>query len=291
MTEGARGWTRRSRHLKTLGTPTRRGAARSGPARAAGAGAGGSGRRTEPTEARTACPCSGAINATSGERAWTLSTPGRPRRPAAVPGVAARRRCRLGRGSQAASARVCAGRSRPVSAPSGTTAQPSTPGRCQTPCHPPVAKSSPPCARPPEAAPPSPQPAQLPDAPSPPSGRWLGKWIRLVFTEPRSRGGAGRRLPRSQGRAPASAPSPAPPEGLGTKVLCTGRKHLITSTSGMGPRGPPARREGAGRKGAGAGPQVGTSSPLRLRKGWGDPWRRSVPSTRAIPGWAKGAIS
>lgn len=171
MTEGARGWTRRSRHLKTAGTPTRRGAARSGPARAAGAGAGGSGRRTEPTEARTACPCSGAINATSGERAWTLSTPGGPRRPAAVPGVAARRCCRLGRGSQAASARVCAGCSRPVSAPSGTTAQPSTPGRCQTPCRPPVAKSSPPCARPPEAAPPSPQPAQL-RRPHPPAGGW-----------------------------------------------------------------------------------------------------------------------
>lgn len=137
----------------------------------------------------------------------------------------------------------------------------------------------------------APLPPAGPAAPAPPSGRWLGKWIRLVFSEPRSRGGAGRRLPRSQGRAPASSPSPAPPEGLGTKVLCTGRKHLITSTSGMGPRGPPARREGAGRKGAGAGPQVGTSSPLRLRKGWGDPRRRSVPSTRAIPGWAKGAIS
>lgn len=34
------------------------------------------------------------------------------------------------------------------------------------------------------------------------------KWIWLVFSEPRSQGGAGRRLlPRSQGGAPASSPS------------------------------------------------------------------------------------
>lgn len=194
----------------------RRGAARSGPARAAGAGAGGSGRRTEPTEARTACPCSGAINATSGERTWTLSTPGGPRRPAAVPGVAARRRCRLGRGSQAASARVRAGCSRPVSAPSRTTAQPSTPGRCQTPCHPPVAKSSPPFARPPEAArPPAAGPAAGRAVPTlrPVAGKVDPVGV-LGAPEPGRSGAAAPTIPRP---CTCLLPLPCPTFGLGNK--------------------------------------------------------------------------
>lgn len=40
-------------------------------------------------------------------------------------------------------------------------------------------------------------------------------------------------------------------------MLCTSRNHLITSSSGLGPRGPPAQNGGVRRKGTGANPKVG----------------------------------
>lgn len=43
--------------------------------------------------------------------------------------------------------------------------------------------------------------------PHPMTGGWE-KWIWLVFSEPQSRGGARRQLPRSQDQAPASSPAP-----------------------------------------------------------------------------------
>lgn len=95
------------------------------------------------------------------------------------------------------------------------------------------------------------------------TGSWE-KWTWLVFSEPRSRGGAGRWLPRSQGRAPAS--SPPPPEGWGTKVLCTSRNHLITSSLGLGTRGSPTQNGGVRRRGTGINPKVGIEL---ATAGWG----------------------
>lgn len=121
----------------------------------------------------------------------------------------------------------------------------STTGSCKTPCHPPVAKSSPPGLRGPHRR----LSTKRPSRPHPLTSGWE-KWIWLVLSEPRSRGGAGRRLPRSQGRAPASSPHPpprAPPEGLGTKVYCIGRNrpHYFVFGNGAARAPSPERRCGA----------------------------------------------
>lgn len=82
-------------------------------------------------------------------------------------------------------------------------------------------------------------------------------------------------------------PPPPPPEGSGTKVLCTSRNHLITSSSGLGPRGPPAQSRGVGRKGTGANPKVSiklaTEGPLGRGEGVSQEAICSSPSTYPPP--------
>lgn len=153
----------------------------------------------------------------------TFLRSGKAARPAAVPGLAARRRCRLERGRASGAGSACIPRTLAVAfcLVCDDSAQPGLQRACKTraaPCRRVLALKA---ARP-HGRLSTKRPSCWTRRPHPPTSGWE-KWIWLVFSAPRSRGGAGRRLPRSQGRAPAASPSPAPPEGLGTKVLCTGR--------------------------------------------------------------------
>lgn len=245
MTEGTRAWKQRSQCLKTAGSW------------------GGAGRRTRPREGCIAFLCSVAINERSWERASALSLRKGRVAPAAVPGLAARRRCRLRRRRDRADRAAC------VSGMLAASFCPAWDGSAIQ--H--QRKLYAFCL--PQSLSPLPQrpggtidtPAKLLDPPFPPlAGRWeSGSGWCSQSPGAGAEWGGGSHDPKTA----HLPPPPPPPEGSGTKVLCTSRNHLITSSSGMGPRGPPAQSRGVGRKGTGANPKAAS----RRRGGGAGPQR------------------
>lgn len=81
---------------------------------------------------------------------------------------------------------------------------------------------------------------------SPPSDQWLGKVDLTGVPRAREPGRSGARLSRSQGRAPASSPSPPPPEGAEQRCFVPAAATLSLGCWGWGRVGPlPGPRCGA----------------------------------------------
>lgn len=198
--------------------------------------------------------------------------------PAAVPGLAARRRCRLRRRRDRADRAACVSGMLSASfcpAWDGSE-QSSTKGSC-TPFAFLIRQALAPNTL---GGPSTHRPSSWTRRPHPLASRWE-KCSQSPGAGAEWGGGShdpkGSHLP----------PPPPPPEGSGTKVLCTSRNHLITSSSGLGPRGPPAQSRGVGRKGTGANPKMSiklaTEGPLGRGEGVSQEAICSSPSTYPPP--------
>lgn len=94
------------------------------------------------------------------------------------------------------------------------------------------------------------KPAKLLDPPSPPSDQWLGKMELAGALRAPELGRGGAAAPTIPRPHTCLSSPPPPPEGSGTKVLCTGRNHLIISSLRLGPSF--TENEGVEREGTGA---------------------------------------